>query len=124
LAGRIQNPATRLPVHGFNPVVPAGALQLCCQEILQWAATGGIALDHGVSPLQKLFHFLNEPDGEGKGMSRFFLGNEAKGIVYDPMPFTPHLVENVDIVMKFLAQSNFGKLNGNLVLSFSRNRSY
>lgn len=56
-------------------------------------------------------------------MSRFFLGNKAKGIVYDAMPFAPHLIEDVDIVMKLFTQGNFGKLNGNLVLSFSRGRS-
>jgi hypothetical protein len=27
----------------------------------------------------------------GKSLSRFFQGNEAEGIVYDAMPFTPHL---------------------------------
>ncbi len=80
-------------------------------------------MDHSLSPFQKLFHFLDEPYGKGKSLSRFFQGNEAEGIVYDAMPFAPHLVENVDIVMKFLTQGNFGKLNGSLVLSFSRSRS-
>jgi HK97 family phage major capsid protein len=39
------------------------------------------------------------------------------------MPFAPHLVEKVDIVMKFLTQGNFSKLDGRLVLSFSCSRS-
>src|SRR5512133_3123977 len=80
-------------------------------------------MDHWVSALQKLFHFLNEPYGKGKSLFRFFQGNEAEGIVYDAMPFAPHLVENVDIIMKFLTQGNFGEFNGSLVLSFSRRRS-
>jgi hypothetical protein len=29
-----------------NPVIPAGTLQLSAQEILQWAATGRVALNH------------------------------------------------------------------------------
>jgi hypothetical protein len=80
-------------------------------------------MNHSLSPFQKLFNFLDEPYGKGKSMSRFFQGNEAKGIVYDAMPFTSHLIENVDIVMKFFTQGNFCKLNGSLVLSFSRGRS-
>jgi len=31
-----------------NPVIPASALQLCGKEILQWAAAGGITIDHRV----------------------------------------------------------------------------
>ena len=31
-----------------NPVVPAGALQVCCQEILQRTAAGEVAIDHRV----------------------------------------------------------------------------
>jgi hypothetical protein len=75
-----------------------------------------------LSPLQKLLDFLYEPYSKGKSLPRFFLGNETEGIVYDAMPFAPHLIEDVDIVMKFLAKGNFGKLNGSLVLSLPRSR--
>ena len=74
-------------------------------------------MNHSLSPFQKLFNFLDELYGKGKSMPRFLLGNEAKGIVYDAMPFTSHLIKNVDIVMKFFTQGNFCKLNGSLVLS-------
>jgi hypothetical protein len=79
-------------------------------------------VDHSLSPFQKLFDFLEEPYGKGKSMSRFFQGNEAYGIIYDAMSFAPHLIENVDIVEKYFTQGNFGKLDGRLVLSFSRGR--
>ena len=36
-----------------NPIIPAGALQLGGQEILQWTTAGGVAMDHTLSPFQK-----------------------------------------------------------------------
>ena len=36
-----------------NPVIPAGALQPGCQEILQRTAAGGVTIDHPLSPFQK-----------------------------------------------------------------------